>query len=136
MSTQPTHHSRAVAHADMIRERLQPTSATRRDAVAKALGKPRYAPAETPYYAPGDDGANLDPELNIDEITGRFEAVVLKAIRESQHDGDDRAVLVPPSTPPVLHRVQRTASAVAKIVASIAAAVGGLVALAKALGWF
>lgn len=119
----------------MIRERLQPTSATRRDAVAKALGKPRYAPAETPYYAPGDDGANLDPELNIDEITGRFEAVVLKAIRESQHD-DDRAVLVPPSTPPVLHRVQRTASAVAKIVASIAAAVGGLVALAKALGWF
>lgn len=135
MSTQPTHHSRAVAHADMIRERLQPTSATRRDAVAKALGKPRYAPAETPYYAPGDDGANLDPELNIDEITGRFEAVVLKAIRESQHD-DDRAVLVPPSTPPVLHRVQRTASAVAKIVASIAAAVGGLVALAKALGWF
>lgn len=113
-----------AAQAQAIRDRMAADRVHRKNAIARAT------PVKTePGTSAYDDG------LSLDEITGRFEAVVTKAIRESQHDGDDRAVLKNPSTPPILRRAERISGSVAKIVGSVAAAAVGVLALLHALGW-
>lgn len=114
------------AQAELIRARLAEPGAVRRDALAKLTGPAKAQPAEGLYSA--DD---------LEEITGRFAAVVADAIRESQHDSDPpEALAKAPSGPPIARKIDHWGKVVAAVVVAVAGVASAAASAAHALGWF
>lgn len=114
------------ARAAVVRERLATPSGVRKDALARLIGPAKSQPAETPYSA--DD---------LEEITGRFAAVVAEAIRESQHDGDrEEHKRKEPSRPPIARKIDHWGKVAAATIGALAGLAAAVASAAHALGWF